>query len=142
MYVQLKKKKEALCPEQTRKEAAEESDPGLDFVSCIVLASILQKENLRDCIRGNWLSVTSACDGTVDGGQRAALRWVGNIVCDGVEVDGFLSNVAVHRRCTAGSATLGCSKCAEKGDNSSSVYKCSSMDGFKVACIFAKVEFV
>jgi len=39
MYVQLKKKKEALCPEQTRKEAAEESDPGLDFVSCIVLAS-------------------------------------------------------------------------------------------------------
>jgi hypothetical protein len=39
--------------------------------------------------------VTGACDGTVDGGQRAALRWVGNVVRDSVEVDGFLSDLAV-----------------------------------------------
>ena len=69
---------------------------------------------------GNWLSVTSAWDGTVDGGQQAALRWVGNVVCNGVEVDGFLSDMAVHRRCTVGSASSGCSKWAAKGDDSSS----------------------
>ena len=36
----------------------------------------------------------------IGGKQRAALRRVGNVVCDGVEVDGFLSGVAVHRWCT------------------------------------------
>ena len=56
------------------------------------------------------MSLIGACDGTVDGGQRAALRWVGNIVCDGVEVDGFLSDMAVHRWCMAGSASSCCSK--------------------------------
>ena len=65
-------------------------------------------EFTKDCILCNWLSVTGACDGTVDGGQRAALRWIGNVACDSVEVDGFLSDVAVHRRCTAESASSDC----------------------------------
>ena len=42
----------------------------------------------------------------------------------------------------AESTSSGCSKVATKGDDSSSVQGGSSMDGFKVACIFAKVEFV
>ena len=40
----------------------------------------------------------------VDGKCQVALKRIGNIVCDGVEVDGFLSGVAVHRRCTMAAA--------------------------------------
>ena len=36
----------------------------------------------------------------IGGKQRAALRRVGNVVCDGVRVARFSSDVAVHRRCT------------------------------------------
>ena len=42
----------------------------------------------------------------------------------------------------AGLASSGCFKWAAKGGNSSLVHRGSSMNGFKVACIFAKVEFV
>ena len=42
----------------------------------------------------------------------------------------------------AGLASSDCSKWAAKGDDSSPVHEGSSMDDFKVAFIFAKMEFV
>ena len=53
----------------------------------------------------------------IEGKQQAVLGRIGNVVCDGVEVDGFLSGVAVHRRCTAAvthrqqHAQVACVKC-------------------------------
>ena len=54
------------------------------------------------CVRQSSYLQTEAF--AVDGKCQVALKRIGNIVCDGVEVDGFLSGVAVRRRCTAAAA--------------------------------------
>jgi hypothetical protein len=59
-------------------------------------------EFTKDCILCNWLSVTGACDGTMDGGRRSRTGRQRRVRRrEAVKVDRFSSDVAVHRRCTA-----------------------------------------